>query len=87
MENKDNNLIFISEENILLDFKIDEQEYIVYSHSNEVFEGDNIYFAKCNNIEGERIIRDIESDEEYQKVVAEYEKLISLFDVEEEEYE
>ena len=80
----ENELITIPEENICLRFSLGDQVYVVISNSVDVEENDEIYFAKENLIDGIKIIRNIESDEEYNKVLVEYEKIINDFGEDEE---
>ena len=80
-----NELINIPDENIVMEFQINGQNYVVLSNYEELQEDDVVFFAKKDFIEnGDCIIRDIESDEEYNEVIKVYEKIINGF--EEDEY-
>lgn len=82
----DKDLIQIPDENIHMSFHINDQEYIVLSESQELNEGDDIYFAKRDRFHGgNSIIRSIESDEEYNSVINKYDEIINA--MEENEYE
>ena len=68
----DNSIVEIKPENILFRFFMGEQEYAILGESIDEVDDDAdvvTYFAKINIIDGEPIIRNIESDEEYDKVV------------------
>lgn len=80
-------IIEIPEENIFMDFELDGQKFIVFSNSSELEEDDEIFFAKENTVDGIRIIRNIEDNEEYEKAVAEYERRLDLFGDDEEDGE
>lgn len=74
-------LIEINEENIQMNFYIDDQEYVVLTEKPEINEGDSLYFAKKEYLDSQNIIiRNIESDEEYNRVVSKYEELISMME-------
>lgn len=75
----ENNLIEIPEENIYLEFNFKNQAYVVISNSQDLQEGDEISIAKLDFLDGERIIRNIESDEEYQEVEKEYERVLEKY--------
>lgn len=79
-------LLQIPEENILISFYIDEQEYVVLADDPEVSEEEPIYFAKRDYLDGNNsLIRSIENKEEYNKVVEKYEELLNLMEGEENE--
>lgn len=78
MQNEDEQLIEINKNNILMEFRIDDQDYVVLGDQEEVNEGDLIYFAKIEVFaDGNFIIRDIESDDEYNKVINYYDDIIN----------
>lgn len=71
------NLIEIPEKNIIMRFAIDEKEYVVFYESEDLQEGEPIYFAKIDRLEtGIDILRNIEDDEEYNLVVKRYDEII-----------
>lgn len=72
----ENELVEISEENIYLEFNFKDQVYVVISKSQDLQEGDEICIAKMDLLDGERIIRNIESDEEYEEVEREFERIL-----------
>ena len=86
MNNGENNLIEINENNIVMEFRIEDQNYVVLCDNEESAEEDLIYFAKIEYVsDGNYIIRDIESDEEYDQVVKKYEQII--IEMEDDEYD
>lgn len=72
----DNQLIEIRDEDILMQFRMDEQEYVVLCDTEEADEGDTIYFAKIDKIENNFVIRNIEDEDEYNRVISCYEEII-----------
>lgn len=82
MENK---LIEIKEEQIQLNFILDDTEYIVFTENEIPEEGDDLYFAKINYLDdGEEFLVNL-SDEEYEKAKKEYESYLELVDETKEE--
>ena len=79
-------LIQIPEENILMEFYIEDQEYVVFTETPEEEEY-LIYFAKRDYLEEHYILRNIESDDEYNMVLAKYEELLALMESENDETE
>lgn len=75
----ENELIEISKENIYLEFNFKDQAYVVISKSQDLQEGDEISIAKMDLLDGERIIRNIESDEEYEEVEKEFERILDEY--------
>ena len=66
-------LINIPKQNIQLEFKLEDQSYVLLSEFPELDDDVNMYFAKLDILEdGTRFIRNIESDEEYEKVLNVY---------------
>ena len=80
-------VIEIPEENIFMDFELDGQKFIVFSNSPELNEGDDVFFAKQDIVDGVRLIRNIEDDEEFAKVEAEYERRLEILGEDEEDAE
>lgn len=80
-------IIEIPDENVFMEFELDGNKIVVFSDKDELDEGDVVFFSKENEIEGERVIRNIEDREEYERVVAEYERLLSLIEEDEEDGE
>lgn len=79
--NSDNNLIEINDDNVLMEFNIDDQTYVVLGEDNDDIEEINVYFAKKNYVDdGISIVRNIESDEEYALVIKKYEEIMNSFD-------
>ena len=70
-------LLIIPEENIFYEFSIKKQRYVVFSKSTILQENDEIYFAKLDYIGNSKIIRCIESSQEYEFVINRYEQLLN----------
>lgn len=75
----ENGLVLIPEKNIFLEFALNKQKYIVFSKTLELQEGDKIYFAKVDYLDGQKIARSIESDKEYIEVEKEYERILNEY--------
>ena len=74
----EDSLVQFEEENILMRFLMGEQEYVVLCESEDAQEGDHIYLAKLNvTDDGMHILRNIEDDEEYDKVLKYYENILN----------
>ena len=75
----DNSIVEIRPENILFRFHLGDQEYAILGEDIDKVDDDDIvtYFAKINIIDGEQIIRNIESDEEYNRVVSFFDEKMS----------
>ena len=83
----DKELIVVDEENIYMDFTLNDQNYLVISGSEEMQEGDTYYIVKEDYIDGQRIIRNIEDDSEYSLVEAEFNRLLDKMDLEDDSNE
>ena len=75
----ENNIIEFSEENILLEFCLNNQIYAVITNHNNLPEESNIYIAKENIIDGEKILRNIEDDIEFEKAKKEFERITNEY--------
>ena len=75
----DNALITIPEDNIYMEFEIGEQSYIAFSEQSSDEEELDMMFAKVDMIDGMKIIRNIEDDAEYERVVKEFNDRLELF--------
>ena len=75
----ENSIIEISDENIFLEFNYKDQMYVVISNSTNLDEDDEVCIAKIDFIDEQRIIRNIESDEEYEEVEKEYERILGEY--------
>lgn len=73
----DNMVFEIPEEKIYMSFKLGEQEYIAFSENDEDEEIE-MMFAKIDYIDGLRIMRNIETVDEYEKVVVEFDSRLKL---------
>lgn len=79
-------LIQIPNENIIICFYIEQQEYIVFADNPEIVEGDQIYFAKREYINDETsIIRNIENEDTYNTVTTKYQSILQNMEEKENE--
>lgn len=81
----DNDIITIPEENIYLEFCLNNQMYAVISKTTELSEESEVYFAKEDYDENIKIMRNIEDEDEYNKVLKEYERIINEYMEEDED--
>ena len=67
----DNSIVEIRPENILFRFHMGDQEYAILGESIDTVDDDDVitYFAKLNIVDGEIVARNIETGEEYDRVV------------------
>lgn len=78
-----NELIEILDKNVLMEFEFEEQDYVVLidedEYDKEEQDAYRVYFAKKDYLEdGTAIVRNIEDNEQYERVLKEYEKLIQI---------
>lgn len=80
-------IISVPKQNIHFQFKLEEQSYVLLSDVPELDEDVNVYFAKLDILEdGTRFIRNIESDDEYEKVLKFYNEFINNIGDSDDEY-
>lgn len=77
---EDNTLAEIPEENIYMEFDINNQDYIAFSEDSEENEELNMMFAKVDIIYGNKILRNIETSEEYESVLNEFNRRLVLIE-------
>lgn len=77
--NDDNEIISIPERNVMMEFEINKQKYIAFTEEPEREELE-IMFAKSDTVSGVNILRNIEDYEEYQIVIEQFNKRISLLE-------
>ncbi len=67
----DNSIVEIRPENVLFRFFMGEQEYAILGESIDYVDDNDVvtYFAKLNVVDGQTVARNIETDEEYDRVV------------------
>ena len=83
----ENQLITIPTENIICEFELEDNHYCAFSETEELIEGENMYFAKMDELDDEFVIlRNIESDEEYARVLQKYNEITNLIGDEDYEY-
>jgi len=76
MDSMDNELMSIPEENIFLEFLFEDELYSVLSKEEVLDEGDEVYFAKVKFVDDVKVFIGIDSDEEYNRVLGEFQKIL-----------
>jgi hypothetical protein len=76
MNNMDNELMSIPLKNIFLEFLFEDELYSVLSKEEVLEEGDEVYFAKVKFVDDVKVFIGIDSDEEYNRVAAEFQKIL-----------
>ena len=71
-------IIEIPEEKIYMEFNINNQNYIAFTEDPPETEEMEMIFAKVNFIDGNKVIRNIETTEEYETVVNEFYRRLEL---------
>ena len=82
-ETDNNNILTIPDDNIYMEFDIDNKNYIAFSENSNDVEEIEMIFAKVEYVDGEKILRNIETDEEYQKVINEFDRRLEFITIEE----
>ena len=73
-----NTIIEIPEQNIYMEFDIDNQNYIAFTENSSEIEEKEMMFAKVDIINGNKILRNIETMEEYEIVVNEFNRRLEF---------
>jgi len=81
--NDDNEIIQIPQDKIYMEFDINNQSYIAFTEDSEEVEEMEMLFAKVDLLEGNRILRNIETEEEYTAVINEFNKRLQIVSGEE----
>ncbi len=74
----DNSILEIPDDNIYMEFDVDNKSYIAFTENSKEDEEFEIMFAKLDLIDGNRILRNIEDTSEYQNVVNEFNRRLAL---------
>ena len=74
----DNTLIEISEENIYMEFTVNNKNYIAFTEDSKDTEEMNMMFAKVDFIDDNKILRNIETAEEYESIIKEFNRRLEL---------
>lgn len=74
----DNIVIEIPEEKIYMEFNINNHNYIAFTEDSKDTEEMEMMFAKVDFIEGNKILRNIETKEEYETVIKEFNRRLEL---------
>lgn len=72
----DNSIVEIPEDNVYMEFVLNDQTYIAFSEGNDEDEEIKMLFAKVENMDGKKILRNIETEEELDTVLNEFYKNI-----------
>lgn len=72
----DNSIVEIPEDNVYMEFVLNDQTYIAFSEGNDEDEEIKMLFAKVENMDGKKILRNIETEEELETVLNEFYKNI-----------
>ena len=73
----DNTMIEIPEDKIYMEITLGDQDYVAFTEDDENAEEISMMFAKSNVIEGKRILRNIEDQQEYDRVVDEFDRRLA----------
>ena len=74
----DNAVLEIPEQNIYMEFNINNHNYIAFTEDEENVEEIEMMFAKVDLIDGNKILRNIETKEEYETVINEFNRRLEL---------
>ena len=72
----DNAIVEIPEDRVYMEFVLNNQTYIAFSEENEEVEEVEMLFAKVEKMDGKKILRNIETEEELNTVLNEFYKNI-----------
>ena len=72
----DNSIVEIPEDNVYMEFVLNDQTYIAFSEGNDEDEEVKMLFAKVEMMDGKKILRNIETEEELDTVLNEFYKNI-----------
>lgn len=74
----DNVVLEVPEENIYMEFAINNRNYIAFTEDSKDTEEMEMMFAKVDFIDDNKILRNIETAEEYENVVNEFNRRLEL---------
>lgn len=74
----DNVILEIPEEKIYMEFAINNRNYIAFTEDSKDTEEMEMMFAKVDFIDDNKILRNIETAEEYENVVNEFNRRLEL---------
>ena len=77
---KDNTIVMIPKDNIYMNFSVGNQDYVAFSNDLDSEDEINMMFAQADVFDGDRILRNIDSDEEYEEVVSVFNKILSFME-------
>lgn len=74
----DNTVLEIPEQNIYMEFNINNHNYIAFTENSSETEEMEMMFAKVDFMDGNKILRNIETSEEYEAVINEFNRRLEL---------
>lgn len=74
----ENVVLEIPEENIYMEFNINNHNYIAFTENTADTEEMEMLFAKVDFIDGNKILRNIETADEYETVINEFNRRLGL---------
>ena len=77
---RENDITYISSDNIYMEFEREGQQYVALTEDSSDSDEFNIMFAKCDIIDGSRILRNIEDINELDQVINEFNDRLLLVD-------
>ena len=73
----DNTMVEIPEDKIYMEITLGDQDYVAFTEDDENAEEISMMFAKASVIEGKRILRNIEDQQEYDRVAEEFDRRLA----------
>lgn len=74
----DNTILEIPNQKIYMEFNINNHNYIAFTEDSEDVEEIEMMFAKVDFIDGNKILRNIETAEEYEIVINEFNRRLEF---------
>ena len=73
----DNTMVEIPEDKIYMEITLGDKDYVAFTEDDENAEEISMMFAKASVIEGKRILRNIEDQQEYDRVAEEFDRRLA----------
>ena len=74
----DNTVLKIPEDNIYMEFYVNNKNYIAFTEDSKETEEMEMMFAKVEFIDGNKVLRNIQIEDEYESVVREFYRRLEL---------
>ncbi len=82
---KEDDILFLNPDNVLFEFEVEDETFVVLAKDEEISD-DAIYFAqKSEGENGICILKEIDNEEKYMKVLNTYEKILTEVELIDEE--